>query len=101
MTARGELFDDTFAYSKRYDRYDFPDYCLVAIVGGDGPLRGELSGWLEFFVAISYQDRGFFILTERALFMLRCIYCAVQIFFPGAYLLPQHCPICLAHLHNH
>jgi hypothetical protein len=30
---------DTFAHPKRYDRYDFRGYCLVAIVGGDDPLK--------------------------------------------------------------
>jgi len=32
-------FDDTLAYSKRYDRYDFPGNCLVVIFGGAGPLK--------------------------------------------------------------
>jgi hypothetical protein len=49
MGVIGEWFDDTLTYSKRYDRYDFPGNCLVAIFGGDSPLKrsfGSVSLWL-------------------------------------------------------
>jgi len=36
MGVIGGWLDDTFAYPKRHDRYDFRGYCLVVIVGGDG-----------------------------------------------------------------
>jgi hypothetical protein len=32
--------NDTFAYSKRFDRHDFHSFCLVVIVSGDSPLNG-------------------------------------------------------------
>jgi len=33
--------DDTFAYSKRYDCYDIPRHCLVVVVGGARPMKGN------------------------------------------------------------
>jgi hypothetical protein len=32
--------NDTFAYSKRFNRHDFSRFCLVVIVSGDSPLNG-------------------------------------------------------------
>jgi hypothetical protein len=43
MGVIGGWLDDTFAYPKRYDRYDFRGYCLVVIVGGDSPLKRILA----------------------------------------------------------
>jgi hypothetical protein len=39
MAVTGRRLDDTLAYSKRYDRYDFFGNCLVFTFGGDSPLK--------------------------------------------------------------
>jgi hypothetical protein len=39
IAATGGLFDDTLAYPKRFDRYNFRGYRLVATIGGDGLLN--------------------------------------------------------------
>jgi hypothetical protein len=55
MAATGRWFDDTLAYPKRYDRYDFPGNCLVVIFGGDSPLkRSSGSVFLWRLTELSY-----------------------------------------------